>query len=57
MVEVEHPQPILAEKWDALIPMNFELPLMVMFDGKSDPHEHVTTFNMKINIIGQKSLK
>lgn len=46
------PQPLSAEIWDAPVPENFKPPHLSVFDGKSDPMEHITTFNTRMAVVG-----
>jgi hypothetical protein len=46
------PQPLSAEIWGAPIPENFKPPHLSVFDGKSDPMEHITNFNTRIVVVG-----
>lgn len=46
------PQPLSAEIWSAPVLENFKPPHLSAFDGKSDPMEHVTTFNTRMAVVG-----
>jgi hypothetical protein len=46
------PQPLSAEIWDAPVPENFKPPHLSVFDGKSDPMEHITAFNTRMAVVG-----
>jgi hypothetical protein len=46
------PQPLSVEIWGAPVPENFKPPHLSVFDGKSDPMEHVTTFNTRMVVVG-----
>lgn len=46
------PQPSSAEIWGAPVPENFKPPHLSVFDGKSDPMEHITTFNTSMAVVG-----
>jgi hypothetical protein len=45
------PQPLSAEIWGAPVPENFKPPHLSVFDGKSDPMEHVTAFNTRMVVV------
>jgi hypothetical protein len=51
-MDESEPQPLFAEIWDAPVPEHFKPPHLSVFDGKSDPMEHVTTFNTCMAIVG-----
>lgn len=44
------PQTLSAEIWGAPVPENFKPPHLSSFDEKSDPMEHVTTFNTRMAV-------
>jgi len=46
------PQALSTEIWVAFVPENFKPPHLSSFDGKSDPIEHVTTFNSRMPVVG-----
>jgi hypothetical protein len=46
------PQPLSAKILGAPFPENFKPPHLSIFDGKSDPMEHVTAFNTRVAVVG-----
>jgi len=46
------PQPLSAEIWNALVLENFKPPSLLSLNGKSDPKQHITTFNTRISVVG-----
>jgi len=51
-MEDPEPQPLSARIWNAPVPENFKPLHLSSFDGKSDPMEHITTFNTRMAVVG-----
>lgn len=45
------PQPVSAEIWNAPVLEGFKSPSLSSYDGKSDPVEHVTSFNTRMVVL------
>lgn len=44
------PQHLTTNIWDAQVPDNLKCPSLAMFDGKSDPYEHIYAINKQLII-------
>jgi len=40
-----------AEIWNAPVPEGFKCPSLSSYDGKSDPVEHITSFNTRMDVL------
>lgn len=46
------PQPLEEEFYYALVPNNFKLSFLTIFNGKSDPQKYIVSIKMKMTING-----
>jgi TolA-binding protein len=46
------PQPHSTEIWSVPVLDNFKVPSLTSYDGKGKPVEHVTTFNIRMAVVG-----
>ncbi|MCI38757.1 hypothetical protein A2U01_0059986 [Trifolium medium] len=50
--EIIDSQPLAQALWDVSVPENFKTPHLPVFDGKSDPTEHLMAVGTQTAIIG-----
>ncbi|MCI16487.1 hypothetical protein A2U01_0037630, partial [Trifolium medium] len=50
--EIIDSQPLAQALWDVRVPENFKTPHLPVFDGKSDPSEHLMAVGTQTAIIG-----
>ncbi|KAK2359589.1 hypothetical protein QL285_084949 [Trifolium repens] len=50
--EINDSQPLSQVLWDARVPENFKTPHLPVFDGKTDPSEHLMAVGTQTAIIG-----